>query len=440
MYKNLLNIRPKYRAFSAEETGSLTIHGLFTFMAMATVSAISLDVSNLMSSQTQLQVAADAAGHAALYYRDMHTPEEAKAAAIIQISASMPSEKYGEILAPEDIIFGNWDYDTETFAADPASRSAVQVTTARVASRSNSVASFLFKIVGYDTFDVVTSAVFTTFRPTCFREGFVADGIVDIQSNNAYANGFCVHSNTYVSMNTNNTFEAGTVISMPDMDNIDLPRSGYETNEGLQAALRSGVYRLRILNRIDYLIDGLEDGNPDLIPDYITSTAHVTLTDGQLDETDFIPGRIHVHACTNKPKITLSPSVPLSNIILIANCEVKFGASTILEDVIIATRDTSSLSINSPASLQVGRDDGCMTGGGTQIITKGSMNFAADLKIFGGQLLALQDIEFSANASGIEGASMVAGGTISGTSNMSMAFCGAGMESNFEAEYFRLAL
>ncbi len=436
MLKTLSN----YRVFSADEAGSLTIHGLFTFIAMATVSAISLDVSNLMSSQTQLQVAADTAGHAALYYRDMHTPEEAKIVAIAQATAGMPSEKYGEVLAPEDIEFGTWDYATETFLADPNSRSAVQVKTARVTSRSNGVASFLFKIVGYDNFNIVTSSIFTTFRPTCFREGFVADGVVDIQSNNAYANGFCVHSNTYVSMNSNNTFEAGTVISMPNMDDVDLPRSGFETNEGLHAALRSGVYRLRILNRIDYLIDGLETSNPDLIPDYITSTTPVTLTAAKLDETDFIPGRIHVHACTGNPKITLSPTVPLTDIVLISNCEVKFGAGTVLQDVVIATRDTSSFSINSPSGLQVGRDDGCATGGGVQIITKGSMNFAADLKMFGGQLLALENIEFAANASGIEGASMVAGGTISGTSNMSMAFCGGGMESNFEAEYFRLAL
>ena len=75
----------------------------------------------------------------------------------------------------------------------------------------------------------------------------------------------------------------------------------------------------------------------------------------------------------------------------------------------------------SAAKLKVGRDDSC----------------AAD----GSQLLALGDIEFTANADGIEGASFIAGGTISGTSNMIMGFCNhAGMERNFEAEYFRLAI
>ena len=58
---------------------------------------------------------------------------------------------------------------------------------------------------------------------------------------------------------------------------------------------------------------------------------------------------------------------------------------------------------------------------------------------FGGQILALGDILFTANADGIEGASFVAGGNVEGTSNMTMGFCGNGMEDNFEAEYFRLA-
>jgi hypothetical protein len=58
--------------------------------------------------------------------------------------------------------------------------------------------------------------------------------------------------------------------------------------------------------------------------------------------------------------------------------------------------------------------------------------------MFGGQILAKQNITFTANANGIQGAAMVAGGTISGTSNMSMGFCGSGMEHNFHAAYFKL--
>jgi hypothetical protein len=38
--------------------------------------------------------------------------------------------------------------------------------------------------------------------------------------------------------------------------------------------------------------------------------------------------------------------------------------------------------------------------------------------------IAKGDVSFAANANGIEGASIIAGGQISGTSNMTMGFCG----------------
>ena len=73
-------------------------------------------------------------------------------------------------------------------------------------------------------------------------------------------------------------------------------------------------------------------------------------------------------------------------------------------------------------------------------MTTGGMKFTADLRLYGGQLIAKKAISFSANADGIEGASIISGETIDGTSNMNMGFCdGSGMENNFESDYFRLA-
>jgi len=60
----------------------MTILGLYLFDAMAIISEIAVDISNLMASETQLHVAADTAGHAALYYRDTHSAGEAKDMAI----------------------------------------------------------------------------------------------------------------------------------------------------------------------------------------------------------------------------------------------------------------------------------------------------------------------------------------------------------------------
>ncbi len=430
--------------FGTREDGAMTIFGIFIFLCMAVLSAIAVDVASLMAARNQLQVAADTAGHAALYYRDIshrdpNSAQDSKAKAIEVAGFGMPSQTFGEVLGVDDIEFGTWDQDSHKFHPDPSSRDAVMVHTSRLSSKSNSVASLLFQLVGFDEWDIVTPAVFTTYRPMCFREGIVGDNAVDLQSNNGFSNGFCVHSNDHVEMNTNNTYEAGTVVSMPHEGDIVLPQSGFETNAGLEGALRSGYYRLRIIARIDDIIDGLRNGDAEYMPDYITSYSPVILSKMTLTEADLLPGKRYIWNCASLGNPTIKSTTKIERVVIVANCSIKFGGGTIVENARIATTSTGSKSINSPASLQIGLNDNCADGGDVQIVTKGSMDFAADLMLYGSQLLAENNISFTANADGIEGASMVAGGTVSGTSNMEMGFCGSGMSNNFEAEYFRLA-
>lgn len=129
-----------------------------------------------------------------------------------------------------------------------------------------------------------------------------------------------------------------------------------------------------------------------------------------------------------------------TDLVIVAECDVKFGNGVVLENVSIFSTSTSARAFSASSGLRIGRDDGCAEGGGAQLITYGGMGFPSSLQLYGGQLIARGDINFTANANGIEGASLIAGGMIDGTSNMEMAFCGTGMENNLEAEYFRLAL
>jgi len=428
--------------FRKRETGAIGVFGLYIFSGMAVVSAFALDTAYLWQARNQLQVAADAAAHAALYYRDLnlHSADEARVKAISVAHDGMPGELYGELLKPEDIVYGTWDRSAQAFTVDENSRSAVMVQTKRLGERANAAQSFLFRLMGFEEFDVVTTAVFTTFRPTCFREGFVADDVVDIQSNNGFSNGFCIHSNTYVSVNSNNTFEPGTIVSMPNQDDVDLPRSGFKTNDGLQAALRSGVYQMRLINQMDYIYEQLLAGNRDWVPASINQI-YKTISGKSLNETHLQPGYIYRHSDCGGNGLTLSNAAgPLSGFVLITDCKIKFANGTRLEDVIIATYSTDNKSVNGPSGVVVGRDDNCADGGSATILTYGGMDFAADLHMYGGRLVAKGNIAFAANADGIEGASMIAMGQIEGTSNMDMGFCGTGMDTSFEADYFRLAL
>ena len=105
----------------------------------------------------------------------------------------------------------------------------------------------------------------------------------------------------------------------------------------------------------------------------------------------------------------------------------------ILDGTLIAAEGDVSAS-----HTQMGLDDACDPGGGSAIWTYGSFQATSGLEGYGAQILALGDIDFTANADGMEGVSFIAGGMIDGTSNGDMGFCdGDGTEDFVAAPYFR---
>ena len=425
--------------FIKDDTGFISTFGLTLTAMMIALGGIALDVANAYRMRTYLQVAADAAAHAALYTRELHTRDESIQAALDVVESFLPADVYGQVITYEDIEFGTWDRDTETFTPNSMSKSAVMINTLQVAERQNSVGTYMLRLVGFDDWNVRRASVFETYTPTCFREGFVAQDLVDLQSGNTYTNGFCIHSNDHVEVNSNNYFNNDTIVSMPDRSDIVLPNSGFDSNDGLEDALRDGAYQLRILNRLSSIIDALNDPLSEYAPDYITSDLVGLLPLKKLDPADFVPGHIYTRTCGGGAALQIPNGTKLEDIVLVTDCKVKFGQGVVLENTIIATSNTDAKSISAASGVQVGRDDNCAADGGSQLLTMGGIEVPADLKVYGGQMIAKGNIEFSANANGIEGASFISGATISGTSNMTMGFCGDGMERNFEALYFRLA-
>lgn len=428
----------KIRQFYSDGSGGMTAFSMFILVSTLFVGGYAIDVGNVMTARTQLQIAADASAHAALLTRELKSESAAIAAARRIALLNMPESVFGAVLNDADIVFGKYDPHAQTFVPQSGSREAVQVTTRRTLDNGNAVATYLLKLVGLDDWNLTTTAIFTTYQPTCLREGFVADGPVDVQSNNTYSNGFCIHSNSYVSLNSNNYFEPGTVVSMPNLDDIELPNSGYKTNTGLADALREGSWNIRIIKRIDALIAGLSAFDPLYLPPYITSNTTKMFSSRDVTQADLVEGKLHAYTCSGGAALTIKANVIVKNVVIVTSCEIKFEQGVQIINSVIASTNTSSKSMSASSGLQVGLNDNCAVGGGSQLVTAGSMNFPADLQIYGSQLLAKNDISFSANANGIQGAAIVAGGTISGTSNMAMGFCGTGMNANFTAEYFKL--
>lgn len=460
--------------FQASEDGTMTVGGLiFTVMILA-VGGLAVDVSNAINQRAQLQVTADATAHDALYTRNNEltiTADEAKAVALALGDYNMPSAVYGTVLTAADIEFGVWDRTTRTFTPDEDSRSAVRVLTHRDAAGGNEVATHLLKFAGFDSWDVRTDSVFETYVPDCLREGFVAERLVDIQSNNEYLNGFCIHSNNTVSINSNNYFEAGTIVSMPEESGLDIPASGTRTNEGLTMALRFGeAMQIRLINALrkvpaspyptsiaamwNYIQLATRDGQLG----YITGTPRqITIVNGRpapssdgadevqagrdlLDRNDALtlrPNAVNYVYCSSS-SMQLQIRQLLTDVVIITNCQISFGSGGALENGLIATTHTGASSITGSSDTRIGRADSCADGGGAQLISLGGMNFASGISINGGQLIALKEIAFAANGDGLHGTSIISGDTVSGTSNMRMGLCGTGMGGGLSLDYFRM--
>ncbi len=430
-------LRSAVRKFLRTEVGGMTAFGLFIFGSGLLMSSYAIDVSNLESQTTLLQVTADAAAHDALVTRELQPEGDAIAAAVQRSEKIMPTKQYGTTLEPKNVVFGTWDKTKLVFTPVPGSRSAVRVTLRRTAVNGNPIETYLMKLVGIWHWDVVLTSTFATYQPPCLREGFVAEGVVDLQSNNSYFDGFCIHSNTYVSLNSNNFFEPGTVVSMPNLSQLDLPQSGFKTNIGLTEALHEGAMNIRVLKRIQRIINEVSDPSSPYYPTFLTSPTPVSLTKSTISATDLISGHIYRWSCNSGNGGTIANGTLVSGVVIIADCDVKLGNGAAMEDAILLTTSTSATSINSPNGFRLGKNDHCVKGGGGRIVTMGGMKFAAALEIYGSQLLAMGNVEFAAQANGIEGASIISNRTISGTSNMSMSYCNGGLDE-FTAEYFQM--
>ncbi|WP_370160399.1 Tad domain-containing protein [Limimaricola soesokkakensis] len=433
-------LRALGRRLCRDEAGGLTIFGLFMFLSMAIIGGLAVDVTHAYSERTRLQVAADVAAHAALFNRRSMSPDDAKLAAINLVHSTMPKSRFGEFIRPSDFEFGSYDYVSRSFVPDAASRKSMRVNTARLQARSNPVDSFFSQLIGHDSWDVRTAAVFVAFLPPCFREGFTAEGIVKVNSNNAYLNGFCLHSNTSVSMNNKNTFEPGTAVSMPNLDLLKIPASGFTHNTGLDAALKVETQDIREIRHLPDIIAGLSKPGSPHYPSYLTSSAIIDISKSKYTPSDFQAGRIYRLGCNGSTaKIDPDITLILRKVVLLTSCDVQLGAGLALEDAVIATTSSSTASIKGPSGVRLGRIDNCQPGGGAQLLTLGGVSFSADLQMHGGQIIAKKDVGFTAGATGV-GLSVIAGGTIDGTSGMSMFACGErGMEGNFHIDHYRLA-
>src|SRR3546814_1926482 len=124
--------------------------------------ALTIDMGYNYVMRNRLQVTADAAALAGAsqleFLPDQSTivPEARNYA-----DRNMSIAAYGEVLAAQDVVVGNWEPDTRTFTAGLDPLNAVMTTTRQQEASGNAVPAFLGGIAGFSSYDANASAIAT---------------------------------------------------------------------------------------------------------------------------------------------------------------------------------------------------------------------------------------------------------------------------------------
>ncbi|MDH3666171.1 MAG: pilus assembly protein TadG-related protein [Paracoccaceae bacterium] len=432
--------------FISCEQGGGTVMGLFWFILFVGFGGLAVDITNGFRHKTMLQASADSAALASVI--DLPDESAAVTTAIVFSKDNMPTQEYGNILNAGDVETGLWDDSTRTFSTSgfPAGTilNAVRVTVDQSVANNNAVTTNFLRMIGLWSWDVRAQAVAQAFNPMCLRGGLTARQKVQITSNNGFVKEICVHGQQGVEMNNNNYFEPGTEVSMPDLSDLTTPASGMGSNPGLQEALTEINKEPRLVNQVDQIMADFLDPSSGLHPSYIdTSQPVIEVNQGfQLDLVE--PGRVYHVTCPPNVLAKIPAGAVINQVVIITDCGLQIGAGALVTDSVLGSRSgggnagPNKAIIQVPAGAQLGLADNCAPGGGVQLFSNATMQFASSTGIDGVQMVAAGDIELGALATGINGISAQAGGNISMTANNEFGLCQGGVPMLRRYFYWRL--
>ncbi len=146
------------RSLLRDENGAVAAIVAIFLTVLLGFGAYAIDMSYAYTTRNLLQVTASAAALAAA--QDLATGQaQAVATARSTVRDNMPRENHGDVLDPNDIVFGNWNTGSKTFTAGITPINAVQITTRRSTQNDNELDLFLAPILGKNSLDMEASAV-----------------------------------------------------------------------------------------------------------------------------------------------------------------------------------------------------------------------------------------------------------------------------------------
>jgi len=441
-----------------DEAGSGTVMGLLWFILLVGICGLAVDITDGLRNRTMLQATADTSALAAAI--DLPDQAAVKATGVAYSAANMGTDINGWVVLPNDVVAGAWDEDARAFT--PASQvplgtplNAVYVMAQRTNTNSNPLPVNFLRIIGLDRWNVRAQAVAEKFHPPCLNDGLIARHEVHISSNNSFVNYICVHGQKGVKIQSNNYFDETVRVSMYDLDTLQLPSSGLDSNTGLDNALTEGSLDPRDVNHVDAIMASLIDPTSakfaDYVPDFITfipdsnGNIVVNTVDEKFDLSTANPGEIYHVDCKPNKNATIPNNSHVDNVIIIAECELHIGSDATVTNSVLGSRSggngsTDKANVAAAAKVQLGLPDNCAPLGGVMILSNATIHTASSTKIDGVQMIAAGDIELGAADMGINGISAQSGQDITLTSNNEFGLCSGNVNPVLVTWYYRLVL
>ena len=441
--------RSSFARFCSDEQGVAAIWSLFWFLIFCAFAGLAIDGTDGLRSRTMLQATADAAALAGVI--DLPDEGEARLTAVLYAQANMAPQVYGMVLDVRDVHVGKWDPDTRTVDTAAASPDTVLVTTRRSEDNVNPLPVTFLKLFGFDAWNVQAQAAAQRYIPECLREGLISRKMVNMSSNNHFTKEICVHGQLGQNIQSNNTFDPGVTVGMYDMDTLELPASGFDTNGGLYDALREQSLDPRMVDHIDEIIQGVLDLNPAYTPSYIDISKPVLETKPNFNFNDMQPHRVYYVQCKPNQNLVIPANSVIQHVALIADCQITIGAHAQIFSAFIASRsggrnngtgelNRGDANITTAAGVQLGTPDNCGAGGGVQLFSNATIGTSSSTKIDGVQIVAKGEVALGAETEGINGISVQAGGDIDLASNNMFGLCQGAVPDLFTVWYYRLVL
>jgi len=445
--------------FTSDDSGAGTAWWVLWMIIFLMFGGVAADSSNAWRMRAELQATADAAAHAGAV--ELPDVDAATASADAMATTNMSASEHGDVLANAEIEFGIWNSASAEFATLEVGETAdaIRVTTRRDETNSNRLKTYFLRLVGMDSWNVNAQAVAQRYWPNCLNEdALIARHVVDLQSNNDFESGLCIHGNDHVEVNNNNTWDPGVNVTMPSLADFVIPSSDIDVhNPGLADALGEEWFDPKIVDYTHDIINSLLDPSSANLPSYIGIDEYgdainpddivISIRSQQFSVGSAEQGYVYHVTCPGNSLLNLGNNVVLEKVVIVADCRIATGNNSLYEDVILASfagdkpnESQYAKSINIGQSNQMGSDDNCAMTGNVKLLSGGSIHSAADVEFYGVQAVAVWDVHLAAQAEGLEGILILAGNDIDIASNNAFGGACSGGVQAIAVPYFRLVL